>query len=71
MVKKTNILKTISVLVLRVLIAQENFIKLVSTPHNFLAHNNIAHVKSKSFKTVCMGKWIHASEFSFCLEFLA
>jgi hypothetical protein len=44
---------------------------LVSTPQKFPAHNNITLIKIRAYKIVCMGKWIHSSESSFYLEFLA
>jgi len=37
----------------------------------FPAHNNTALVKTRAYETVCIGKWIHSSEFCFYLDFLA
>jgi hypothetical protein len=42
---------------------------LVSTPHKFPAHNNIALVKTRANRAVCTGKWIHSSQYNFYLEF--
>jgi hypothetical protein len=45
--------------------------RLLSTLLKFVAHNNVALVETKALKTVCMGRWIYSSEYSFYLEFLA
>jgi hypothetical protein len=42
-----------------------------SIPQKFLLYNNAGHVKTRSFKTVCIDKWILSSESSFYLEFIA
>jgi hypothetical protein len=44
------------------------YVGLVSTSQKFLAHNNVALVKTRAYKTMCMGKWIHSSESSFWLK---
>jgi len=40
-----------------------------SAPLRYFWHNT-AHVNTRDFKTVCMGKWIHSSHYNFYLEFL-
>jgi hypothetical protein len=42
----------------------------VSTFQKSVAHK-ATRVKTRGFKTVCVGKWIHSSESTLCLEFLA
>jgi len=43
----------------------------VYVSQKFPAHNNVALVKTSTYKTVCISKWIHSSESSSYWDFLA